>query len=559
MVAITLLSAPLGRAQQPTGDDAQAELEEVAIAHRDAGIADANHEPGGDTEGFEKCAQAYLQLYRSAQNHDQPDRLLWNAASCYDAAHDSARATEVRRMLIESFPHGDFAEDTLYFLAEDRGRTGQYEDAAERYESFAATYPEDARSPDALQNAYLLRLGLDQVDAAKADLTKYENLYEQRDLEKAAEIFWPWHMLLDSSSERRRHAQAYIDDYADRGGIDRRVVAEAVIAQIDWRRSCGEPLLHDACVTVERERVHPSVAALDTARERLGQGPPPSMHESRYRPPQRCGSPRHGIITVHERNAKLAAQAQARFRLIMQIVGGGRSIVIPDDDPERERRFRDAWGMARVYAADAAYEDYLRVDLPSDLDFFAGKQPWGWGENPKPSTRREYEATLDRVSDSQERLREFSNTKYRLLKDLEERYANVNSSRSPEWRLVAMARMAMIHQSLADQYYGAKVPRRLRSAAQVEAHCRTLAEVAEPLETRALEIWTHCLQFSATESYVNDFSRLCEDELGQRMPTHYPATLELFGTPNYATSHMDAVGLVDAHERLLLTPVFGPE
>jgi len=250
-------------------------------------------------------------------------------------------------------PEPELDDDTLHELAQAHANTAEYEQAATHFEQFAKQAGEDVRAPEALQNAYLFRLGLGQRDAAKRDLVAYQHLYEpdQRDdPEKVAQIFWSQHDLLDSTKDQRKHAIAYLANFEEEGGLDRALVAEAVIAQIDWRRSCPKPLLMDSCISISRE----------------------AMPSAKPKRPERCGLPSQSIVTVHRRNSKLAAAAQERFEKIDKLAARGKNIDILEGDRPRLERFKAAWAMAIVYRADAQYEEFLALELPDDLDFYFG-------------------------------------------------------------------------------------------------------------------------------------------------------------------------------------------
>ena len=102
--------------------------------------------------------------------------------------------------------------------------------------------------------------------------------------------------------------------------VDRAVVAHAVIAQIDWRRSCDEPLLYDSCITVKRKRALSGVEAIEKRKKMEEKAKKAEAEEEkdgkkpRFRPPKNCGSPTQGIITVHRRGKKRREAAQSRFK-----------------------------------------------------------------------------------------------------------------------------------------------------------------------------------------------------------------------------------------------------
>jgi hypothetical protein len=419
-------------------------------------------------------------------------------------------------------PEPDRDPDTLYALAESHAAVAEYEESARLYEQFAEQEPYDVRALTALDNAYLFRLGLDQRDAAKRDLVAYERLYgpDERDNPKlAAGIFWTQQDLLDSTKARRKHALEYLAIYEVEGGIDRAVVAHAVIAQIDWRASCRHPLLFDSCIAIERE---------------------PASQTKRPRRPERCGLPTHSIITVHRRDTKLAASAQDRFVTILKLIRKHQRADLPITDLERERDFADAWAMAMVYQADAQYEESSKIDVPEDLDFFLGTGR----DSGDPVAERRYKAQRDKREDSAKRLDDFLEQKRQFARELRDPYSEVRHTGSPYWSIVAAFRVASLTQNVADQLYRAKLPTALRSDKQIEVYCEYLAKEAKPVEEQAIAAWTYCVERSTELLYFTEFSRLCEAELQVRDPKRYPTTHELFGESVYAGTGLKSVGVL---------------
>src|SRR5690606_6252516 len=273
------------------------------MAYRDAGAAYVNGEEGGDPQGFEKCASQFIEVFNNFEDHDRAPTLLWNAADCSDAAYQVGQAIQIRTALLDRFPNSEHSKGTLHSLAESYQAVAHYNESAQRYEQFATAYEKADRASDALQNAYLFRLGLGQEDKAKENLAKYESIYKKKDIKKAAKIFWSQHELLQSEGARRSHAEEFLKTYGTKGGVDRAVVAEAVIAQIDWRRSCDEPLLYDSCITVQRKRALSGVEAIEKRKQmeakakKAEEEAEKSNKKPKFRPPKHCGSPTQGIIT----------------------------------------------------------------------------------------------------------------------------------------------------------------------------------------------------------------------------------------------------------------------
>jgi hypothetical protein len=498
-------------AQQP--DEHFAERYDAAVAHLEQGRA------SGSRESYQRCADGFVELYNEYEEYARADELLFNAAVCSEFAGAIGMAIALRAALLEHHPQSNLAEPTLAGLAFWYAAIAHYDDAAERYEQYAARYPHSKDTPDALQNAYLFRLGLDQTDAALENLDDYEQLYEREDPDKAAQIFWSRRELLDSARERREHAVAYIERHGKAVSVDRWLVAEAVVAQIDWRSSCSEPLLFDSCITIERRGRRPRVPGMsasmraDVARMRA---------QRPGKKPERCGGPGYAIVTVHAREQELAKQAQARFDRILSALGKSGPIQIPEHEPWRRASFLDAWAMALVYRADAKYEKFLRRDLPADL---------------KPDrTQRRYEQAIVRLGT-------FTTKKEDLGEELADQYAAVDAVASPHWQLVAAARVGMLYESFADQLEHAKVPGGLVDRAQLEDYCGLLGAWAQPLRQHAIEAWGRCIERSTQLELFGEFSRLCELRLADLDPRH-PATHELFGEPGPGPTRMRTVGVL---------------
>jgi len=521
------------------------------MAYRDAGVAFVEGKEGGDPQGFEKCATQFVEVFNKFEDHPKASTLLWNAAECSDAAYQVGQAITLRKALLERYPDSEHARDTLKYLAESYQAVAYYDDAATRYEEFAEKYPKDGESADALQNAYLFRLGLGQETKAKDNLVKYESVYKKKDIEKAAKIFWSEHDLLKSVGAKRSHAEEYLKVYGKKGGLDRAVVAEAVIAQTDWRRSCDEPLLYDSCISVKRKRVISGVEEIEKRKkleekakrkaEEEAKNESSDMKKARFKPPKNCGSPTQGIITVHTRGKKRREQAQARFRGILKSIGKGK-VQIPAEDIKRADDFKNAWAMSMVYVADEKYERYLTIEMPSELDFSVEDYLKDSGV---PAWEKKYKEQVAKAEDSKKRVGAFFESKMKLGKELQDEYAVVKETGSPYWVLASAARTASVLQNFADQLYRADVPQDFRTDEQVWAYCDALADQADPVQEQAMAAYTYCIERSTEFQFFNDFSRLCEEEMQQRNADKYPATNELFGVSIYTASRIERVGVLE--------------
>src|SRR5690606_9547917 len=103
--------------------------------------------------------------------------------------------------------------------------------------------------------------------------------------------------------------------------------------------------------------------------------------------PKHCGSATQGLVTVHPRDQKKAAEAQKYFNELKKLAS--KKPKVPENETQRIEDFRNAVGMAMVYSADADYEEYLRVNIPEDLEFYV--EEWK-KDSGIPKWEKEYKA-----------------------------------------------------------------------------------------------------------------------------------------------------------------------
>lgn len=494
----------------------------------EAGYFRVQAKEGTDPDGYDKCAKAFVGIYEDYDTHDRADELLYSAAICFEADFQIGNAINVREVLLESHSDSELHEETLRNVAENYQAIAFYDRAATRLEEYADRYQKQDYASTALGNAYIFRAGLGDDEGARDDLQKYESLYRRKDPKKAASIFWAEHALLESEDERLDHAQRYIDRYGKKGGTDRLAVAHALAGQILWRRSCSKKLLGDACMSIKRKKAHSRQSTIDDVgaiRDRVA-----------GKVKKRCGSASRGVIKVHSRDAKLVAKATKHFDAVAALVKKG--VDAPEDDVERVEALQNAVGMAMVYKADAKYEDYLKIEMPEDLEFHV--DPWKQNSGVR-QWEREYDRQVAKRDESRARFGEFLQSKQKVGQELFKVYDTVPKSKSKHWTLAASVRAATVWQNFADQLHRATVPKSLKTVEQVDAFCDELTDQAAPFEQMALKAFEYCLDRSTKYQYFNDFSRMCEEELQQREPDRFPATNELFGESQYTDSRMDVV------------------
>jgi TolA-binding protein len=501
--------------------------------------AEAYQEQGkqGDPQGYVRCGKEYVTIWNEFETHPKADILLFNAARCFEAAYLIGQSIKMRNELLTRYPSSSKYQQTLQELGANYQAIAYYGEAADRYEKYADKYPKDKFASDALQNAYLFRLGLGQQDKAAADLNKYEAIYKKKDVAVAAKIFWSKHALLATDAEKLAHANAYLSEYGGKGGADRQAVAHAEVGQILWRQSCSEDLLYDSCISIKRRKA--------TAGEKVAKkaGKIRSKIKAKKKKdalPKFCGAETQALITVHKRDGKKASQAMSHLDSVLKLATKKPSI--PATEIERAEAYKNAVGMAMVYTADRKYEEYLGVAIPDELSFGASAEEWK-KDSGIPKLEKEYKEALAKETEPKKKFMDWYTKKKKLGGELVEQYAKVKGSGSPYWVLAAAARTARVNQDFADQLYRAPVPEVIKTEDQMFAYCDGLAEQADPLVATAKEALRYCLERSTEFQFFNEFSRMCEEELQQGDAETFPATNELFGKSVYTDSRLDVVGV----------------
>jgi len=108
-----------------------------------------------------------------------------------------------------------------------------------------------------------------------------------------------------------------------------------------------------------------------------------------------------------------------------------------------------------------------------------------------------------------------------------------------------------LFQNFAGALYTAPVPkpnippqfRRSREAREefmtafTDTYCDTLEDKARPLEVKAEEGLSACLNRSTELSWYNEWSKLCETELNQINAVKWPVAAEIRPEPDYVSLH----------------------
>lgn len=507
------------------GQDRTALADRVGDVNRIAARLDAEAKEkqarkSKDYAGFVACGEAYLALFNDevARNPgagiaEGLDEMLYNAGVCFEDGRSLSAAIMVYRALRDRFPASKAAARALARLGNSYAQVAYYDEAAEAFEEYVRLYAGEADAFQAMNDAVLFRRGLGDDEAAIANTKIFIRKFGRgKQLGAAADAFFS----LGSIHEKRGdldevvdHYRSYLATYGDKGGGDRVVMANARIGEILWQQSCPVKPVDGACVKVTRER-----AVGSSARKRRAGDATRTQ----------CGPETKMKVVVVKRDPRKVEAAQAAFaRAIAEYERRGGAF--PNGDARLARHY---YGLASFYRTEPAYEQFLAVPFPGNLDF----------DPAHVAAKRASDAKLDAWFKRKDGLATAAGAGYvRLYKEVKD----------PATAIMGAARLAQISQTFADTLYTAEVPAFIRPYEEaVDLYCERLESIANVYEERSIEGFDTCLSFSSKVGWSSSWSRVCERELGQIRPDRFPTALEVRAMPDKIAAVSDVERAINA-------------
>jgi hypothetical protein len=210
-----------------------------------------------------------------------------------------------------------------------------------------------------------------------------------------------------------------------------------------------------------------------------------------------CPEARDGLC-VREVKAS-GARCQTGATLLEARTRGGRDVELATEHlraaakPELERPIPDEVGLAHLELADAGFEAMMAVPAPTGLDFSEGKAK---------ASQKKFQSWFQTMVEDGGEVREAYE---RIIFDL----------KIPTIGIAAAARIGQLNRWVGDQILGLEVPKDLATQGGdvVAVYCETLAEHAAPLEARAVEAFTVCVENAGKFGVTGEWPALCEREL----------------------------------------------
>jgi tetratricopeptide (TPR) repeat protein len=460
---------------------------------------------------------AYLDIYNANPEGDGMDEVLYNAGVCFEDGKSIGLAIRMYGVLDKKFPKSTRNQKALVRMGSAYGSIAEYEKAAIKYEAYAKRYGGEKDAPKALQNAVTYRKGIGMDKEAISDIESFVKKYQKKMKEEAAAAMFGLAGIYENQGDKDMVVKAYkryIKQIGKSGGNDRLLIANAKIGEIAWEKSCKNTT-DGACVKIKRERA---------TRRR-------SKSKKRRRGvtlPTQCGPESKIKLTVVSRDKRSTKEANKYFKAALALAKKGAIDKAPD--PGRKAAAIYWMAASRFYLVGERYEKFLSLKFPTKLSF-----------SPKNEKKKK---------DSEKRFNKWLSDKAKLAKEINSEYGQIKdiTGGGAAWAVAAAARVGQVSQNFSDGLFTAEIPKEVRTGPYaedgVDAYCDALTTAAAPLEDKSLEAFGFCLNLSTQLNWFNDWSRLCEKELGQIRPADFPTATEFHGLPNGASDITDTQGLI---------------
>lgn len=453
-----------------------------------------------DFSQYVACGQAYFDIYNRNPEAKENDEVLYNALVCYQEGKSIGAAIVTYATMQRYYGSSKLMARATGRIGKAYGDVAFYDKAAEKLEEYAKKYAGEKDAYEAMNDAVFYRKGIGDDAKAIEDTRFFIKTFGAKKPAEAANAMFSLASVYEKQNDNDaliKHLRDYLRQYGASGGADRRIIANAKIGQALWQQSCPVKMIDGACVKITRER---AISTKRTARRR-----------GASEQPKQCGPESKIKLTVVNRDERKAKEAQTAYAAAAREFdkSGGKT-----GGDEAGARYWAA--QAKFVEADRDFEAYLALRFPANLNF-------------DPNQKAVAEKSLKRFNEwvsEKNKVGGAATTKYQGI---------VSNSKDAATSIASAARIAQISQNLSDALFTAEIPTNVRTGQfaddAVEAFCDKMTEIAEPLDNRALEGYTVCLDQSTRLGWFSDWSKLCERELGQIKPEDYPTASELRGKP----------------------------
>jgi tetratricopeptide (TPR) repeat protein len=495
---------------------------------------------------FKDTAYLYMKQAADYPNDPKIDEIYYNAAINFERAKLLGSAIQAREILLKTKPDSTLAKKAIYQIGRNFQDVAAYDKAADYYEQFAEKYPGEKEASVALYSASFFRRGLGENDKAVKDVALFVKDYGGRHefVDQAASVAFDEGQIYEQQKDNARlmkHFQDYLKQWGAKGGVDHQIIAHVKIGDILWNQSCPLPEggINGACIELKRERAG-GAARVAEQRAKAQKGKKKGKLKHANLPPQ-CGPETKSKIIVHDRKPGPLKEAMTHFAEALKLFRGGaadKNVPGADEQTRTARTISMNYfaSEARFRQGDIEYEKFLKLAVPDKLDF-TPPQP-----DQSPAKQKAVKKKLD---ENQKKFLAWFTSKGKQIDTAQKIYQSVIQMKQAHWVIAAAARIGQLYQDFSGQLYTAQVPKAGPAPAGYpqedfemmfhDAYCDAMTDRAEPLETKAIDALSVCLNKSTDLSFYDEWSKLCEAELNQLKP------VEIRAEPGYqSTVAMDS-------------------
>jgi tetratricopeptide (TPR) repeat protein len=478
---------------------------------------------------YVECGQAYLDIFNQNPDGQGMDEVLYNAGVCFESGKSIGLAIYNYEQLSKRFPKSPHTQKALVRLGDNYAAIAYYDRAAGKYEEYARKYGGEKEASGALSNAFFYRKGIGQDDKAIEDAEFFIKQYgsNKKLRASAADAAWSIHAIYEKRKDDEKlikYLERYVDEWGKDGGRDRELIAGAKIGKLLWEQSCPVKNPDGSCVKVKRER-----SIVDKRKKK--------KRNKGSELPTQCGPESKVKVQVVSRDERLAKRARKFFQEAVDLWEKKKVQQQIPGESEGDKAIRLAmatywYAAAKFYLAEDEYEAYLGLKFPTKLDF----------DPNRPKVKERSEKAFVEWMKQKEKLGGGAAKKYVFIKE------NIKGG-GAHWAIAAAARVGQIAQNYSDALFTVEIPKDVRSGEfaedKVDAYCDTLMNAAYPLEDKSVQAFGFCLDVSTELNWSNEWSKLCEHELGQIRPQDFPTASELHARPDAVAAVLDKQGVVE--------------
>ena len=499
-----------------------------------------------ETDGkFVECGTAYLDIFNRDPNGPKNDEVLYNAGVCFEKGKSIGAAITVFGILSKRFPNAKATQRAVARLGKAYAAIAWYDEAATKYEFYAKKFGGEEDAYQALSDAVFYRKGLGDDDQAIKDTTYFIKQYKKKKPKQAAAAHYSLVSIYEKQGNDDKvigHLRKFLKEHGKQGGVDRQLIAHVKIGMILWKDSCKVPGVMGACVKVRRER----------SQRRYGKK---KKKSKKAELPTQCGPESKIKLTMVDRDRGTAKRARSEFTAAIKLWKGGKALDKVPGETDAEKASRQAmmtkyFAAAKFYMAEQDYEKFLSIKFPQKLDFDPKK---------KKKMEKSLKIFMKWVNDKKNAMAKLSTPrgkvdakgkpmavgKYREVLEI--------SGGGAHYAIAAAARIGQLSQNFSDALFTAAIPKDVRTGSfaedKVDAYCDQLTNQANPLEDISVGAYGFCLGTSTKLNWFNEWSKMCEKELGQIRPQDFPTAVEIYSEANNSAPITDIEPVVEEMEK----------